>query len=156
MNEREIRIYVCGASYEAERSARAIAALRERGAMVTHDWTTSAIAMRPHGGDSGLDAVLRWRATLEDLAAVDAAHVVLWLVPERGSTGAGFEAGYAFARGVTVIAAGPHTTATIFSAVATTTALDDETGVEIAVRAARRIAKRTSDPRASTIRLVEE
>lgn len=150
------RVYVCGASYEAERAARVVALLRERGAVVTHDWTPAAIAARPHGGDVSLSAIVRWRATLDDLAAIDSAHVVLWLVSERGSTGAGFECGYAFARGVTVIAAGPHTSATIFSSIATTTAHDDETGVEIAIRAALRIAEGRRLPSTSTIRAVDE
>lgn len=150
------RIYVCGASYEAERVARVIAALRARGVVVPYDWTTAAIEARPHGGDASLTTIERWRATLDDLAAVDAAHVVLWLVPERGSTGSGFEVGYAFARGVTVIAAGPHTSATIFSSIATTTAHDDETGVEIAIRAALRIAEGRRSPSTSSIRAVDE
>lgn len=150
------RVYVCGASYEPGRAAAAVAMLRARGAEVTHDWTPAAIAARPHGGDASLSGIQRWRATLDDLAAIDAAHVVLWLVPERGSTGAGFEAGYAFARGIAVIAAGPHTNATIFSSIATTTAHDDSTGVEIAIRAAHRIAEGRRSCSSSAIRAVDE
>jgi nucleoside 2-deoxyribosyltransferase len=150
------RVYVCGASYEPERTAHAIAMLRARGAEVTHDWTPAVVVAQPHGGDVSLSGIERWRATLDDLAAVDAAHVVLWLVSERGSTGAGFEAGYAFARGVLVIAAGPYTNATIFSSIATTTAHDDETGVEIAIRAARRVVEGRHSPSSSSIRAVDE
>ncbi len=152
------RVYVCGASYEAERARAVIDSLREFGAEVSHDWTTHVIDARAHGGDAKLNALDRWRATVDDLAGVDRAHAILWLVPERGSTGSGFEVGYAFARGIPIIASGPHVLATIFSSAAVTSTPDDALGVEVAIRAALRVltGQERAEAKTSKVRRIGE
>ncbi len=136
-----VRVYVCGASYEPERAAVVIALLEARGIVVTHDWTIQALSTRGHGGDAALSAVERWRATVEDLTGVDRAHLILWLVPEDGSTGAGFEVGYAFRAGIPIVACGPFLHRSIFTVLASTSATTDAGGVEVVARVGPRVAR---------------
>lgn len=133
-------VYVCGASREAERVAEVIAYVRELGAVVSYDWTSCAIASRHAGGDRGRPRDHAFAISTECLDAVKTSDVILWIVPEDGSTGAGFECGAGWSRGIPIVAGGPHIMATVFYTQARVSHPDDRTAAEIAVRLATMIA----------------
>jgi hypothetical protein len=89
------RIYVAGPSRELERCERVIAAVRDRGHMITHDW---AAVMRAVGTpDSDLEDEMLRPYLADDLGGVHHAQSLLVLLPTRGHTSSGLfvELGYA-------------------------------------------------------------
>lgn len=102
------RVYVIGSSSELERAERVIAALRERGVEITHDWTASVRAARAagHATDATVGREDAMRAARENRGAIESADVVIALVPEMPSTGYGYDLGVAHAAMVDVIRSG--------------------------------------------------
>lgn len=95
-----LKVYVAAGSSEAARAADLIAKLRAAGVHVTYDWTPAVLL-----GSSDLrDPAIAAR----EIAAALEAEVVWFLVPLRGSSGAGFEVGVAYHAGRIVVCSGPH------------------------------------------------
>jgi nucleoside 2-deoxyribosyltransferase len=93
-----VKIYVAaGSKTDRERARAFMAALREVGHEITFDWVEVL------GTDHRSEAV-----AFAEIAAVRDADAVCFLVPASGSTGAGFEVGFAYAIGVPILAIGPH------------------------------------------------
>lgn len=109
-----IRCYVIGASAELERAERVIAALRERGVEITHNWCADVRAARAagHASDADLPLAEAREHAQRDLHGVERAEVVLLLSPAAPSFGAGVEWGYALRHHATtgrfVVAGGPR------------------------------------------------
>jgi len=108
-----LRVYVSASSREVSRAKRLIAHLPLAGIHVTHDWTDSVEASP--GGDASLSDEQRRTVADADLAGVDAADVVIWLVASIPSWGAPFEAGYAVGKGKPVVAVGTNLACTAFA-----------------------------------------
>jgi nucleoside 2-deoxyribosyltransferase len=103
-----LNVYVAGASAEVDRAERVIAALRAAGINITHDWTPDVRAVEAAGGPTTLEDQERLDRALVDVAAVRRADFVVMLAPEppHASTGAGFESGVAYERGLPLVVAG--------------------------------------------------
>jgi hypothetical protein len=106
-----LNVYVAGASgslVEVERAERVIARLRAAGVNVTHDWTPDVLDVYRRGGPGCLEDEERLLRATCDVDAVRRADRVLMLAPEPpvASTGAGFETGVAYERGVRMAVAG--------------------------------------------------
>ncbi len=108
-----LRVYVSASSAEVNRAKRMIAHLPLAGIHVTHDWTASVEASP--GGDASLSDEQRRSVADADLAGIDAADVVIWLVASIPSWGAPFEAGYAVSKGKPVVAVGVNLACTAFA-----------------------------------------
>lgn len=108
-----LRVYVSASSAEVNRAKRMISNLRCVGIHVTHDWTASVEASP--GGDASLSDEQRRSVADADLAGIDAADVVIWLVASIPSWGAPFEAGYAVSKGKPVVAVGVNLACTAFA-----------------------------------------
>ena len=87
------RVYVIGSSAELERAERVIAALRERGVEITHDWTASVRAARAagHASDATLSREKQKQIATRCIRGVMRADVVLLLWSKSPSFGAGGE-----------------------------------------------------------------
>jgi hypothetical protein len=96
-----LRVYVAAGSLEAERAALWIERLRAAGVEITFDWTPEVIGGAADSRNPEVAAA--------ELNAVVRAEVVWFLVPMTGSSGGGFELGFAY-RGnqQTTICSGPH------------------------------------------------
>jgi hypothetical protein len=116
----QLRVYVAGASADMSDPIWAMNQLREKGAIITLDWTPmvkSAIA----SGNTGncLDNLpLAATAARCDIAAVRTAHVVWIVTPKSREHGCGLwvEMGAAIAYGVHVVISGPQASRSIFAA----------------------------------------
>lgn len=95
-----LKVYVAAGSSEAARAADIIERLRAAGVHVTYDWTPAVLL-----GSSDLRDP---RVAQLEVEAALAADVVWFLVPARGSSGAGFEVGVAYHAGRIVVCSGPH------------------------------------------------
>lgn len=131
-----IGVYIAGASAELERCERAVAAARERGLHVTHDWTVSVRANLAAGvRDVDLPSDTVARHAYEDLTGVRDARVVVLLVPAPhvASTGCWVELGYALAIGRRVVlSADLVTRRCIFESLASVRAATDADAVALA------------------------
>ena len=97
-------VYVAASSREVYRAVAAMDALRKAGIEVPFDWTRRVIAE----GTASLDQCQRNAAVAyEEVAAVRRSNFLWLLIPEHGSTGAGFESGIAYERGIPLIISGP-------------------------------------------------
>lgn len=95
-----MKIYLAGASEEAERCAAAMQQLQELGHAITEDWTVSVLA---NGADDDCTVATLREAAHRNVAGVKAADLLIVLVPkERGSIGWSFEMGCALANLVDV------------------------------------------------------
>lgn len=101
-------VYVAGASAELERAESAIRRARAQGLVVTYDWPISFRAAQATGGDDSLGRADRYRVACEDRDGVLRARALWLLAPRRGSTGAGFELGLAYAWGKHVVVSGEN------------------------------------------------
>jgi nucleoside 2-deoxyribosyltransferase len=116
-----MRIYVAGASAEAEGNRAAIQKCRAMGYDCTHDWTRSVFKHRALGqSDAMLSQAERHGYAAGDLAGVRQADIFWLRVPKNGSTGAWIELGYALGLGKEILVSGDHLRS-IFSALATVT-----------------------------------
>lgn len=97
-----LSVYVCGSSDEIDAVRTWIDRVKERGARVTYDWTTSEGYRRPL-----TDAERREQARI-DLDAVRSASVVWLIAPAEKSEGSHAELGAALVLGKRVIVSGPH------------------------------------------------
>lgn len=86
-----------------------IARLREKGVVITHDWTPSDDP-HTHLPELELAIVRQHEIASEDLKGVDDAEVVWVISAPTGGTGCWIEMGYAFARGKLVVLSGPRRT----------------------------------------------
>lgn len=124
-----MKVYVAGSSRELPRAKRVIAALRERGITVTHDWPAQIEAV---GEANPVDASDEQRFTWawDCLEALQDAECSLFLLPETETTGMWVELGYALSMPKTVFMAGEH--ASIFTATVdyTQRAANDDVAVE--------------------------
>jgi hypothetical protein len=119
-------VYVCAASSEAARAARAMDAVRAAGFDVAHDWLAAIVAagVAANPPDASRDQRARWGA--DCLYAVRAADAVWLLAPDAPTAGAWIEFGYALARGLPTVVSGPNCAASIFCALASEVATDDQ------------------------------
>lgn len=117
-------VYVAGAWIEQSvRAKLVIKALRERGVIITHDWTLPdghhelQPGRKMEKSESGLSTVVRRGYALADLRGVRESDMVFLCVPATEGRGAGcfVETGYALALGRPVVFAGPNWKATIFA-----------------------------------------
>lgn len=133
------RVYVAGSSAEVSRAEAAIAALTAAGLTVTSVWPAIIREARAAGiaTDADLDDARARHEALTCEEAVGASDVVLWLVSERPSHGAAWEASRARALGITLVAAGPHARSTIFAHRADHITPTDAAGVEHVIAWAR-------------------
>lgn len=95
-----------------------MAALRDVGVEITHDWTACVESHLAAGGDAALSPEDRERFAYEDLAGVDHADIVWLLAPVTLSRGSWFEAGYARGRGKLLGVSGRGAARSIFTALA--------------------------------------
>lgn len=114
-----MRLYLCGASAEADTVSSYMARMRAAGHTVTHDWTASVRSARARGvRDDELSIADMCALARGDLLGVLAADVVWLLVPEAQSVGAWVELGYALHCNVQTIVSG-NWRRSIFAALAT-------------------------------------
>ena len=119
-----MKIYVAGASAEAERAARFIDAARGLGHEITFDWVP--VVRSQTVPEWELPSALRRSSAREDLAGVRGADLLVVLVPHKEvlSRGVWVELGYALGRrDVTDVApkvwcVGPWAVASIFTELA--------------------------------------
>ena len=121
-----IKVYVAGASKEADRCRAAMEYARELGCVITCDWL--AEIERVGAANEGLSNEQRTESAIADLEGVIAADVFWLLAPENQSTGAWTELGYALAlrdqqrragqTPIEVVVSGPGRARSIFSALA--------------------------------------
>lgn len=109
-----LKVYVAGSSKELDRVADAMAALRESGVEVTHDWV-EVIKARGSANPLGASAADCAQWAWEDLLGVRAADVVWLMVPAQGGLGCYVEYGYALALNIPVVISGEYGR-TIFTA----------------------------------------
>lgn len=115
-----LKVYVAASSAEVERAAHVMNLLEARGDGDIAIVSTWPLAVAKAGGvgnpaDASREQRIAW--SLADLAEVDAADVVLFLVSHTPARGAYFEIGYATARGKLVFSSGganAYTTQSIF------------------------------------------
>lgn len=113
-----MKIYVAGASSEAEGNRAAIQKCRAMGFDCTHDWTKSVFKHRALGqSDASLSMAEQHGYASGDLAGVKACDVFWLRVPKNGSTGAWIEFGYAIGQGKEILVSGDHARS-IFTALA--------------------------------------
>jgi hypothetical protein len=98
-----LRVYVAGASREIARAEAVIAALREAGVEVTHDWTKTRRAQP--GDDSTLDPQVALQIATDCVSGIMNAEALLVLVPDESTHGVLVELGVAWERGLTIHAA---------------------------------------------------
>jgi hypothetical protein len=98
---RRVRVYVAGSSAERhERAKPVIAALREAGFTITHDWT-QAVDMVSDGAELTEE---QWsKCAQDDLFGVFEAEVFVFLAPQKPSRGAWVELGFALRRSYSTI-----------------------------------------------------
>jgi nucleoside 2-deoxyribosyltransferase len=116
-----LKVYVAGAT--VERHTRAIpvmAALREAGVVIMHDWTANMQTFsNAEHSDADVPEHYRKECAVLDMNGVRLADFVLLLAPdERGSSGSWVEFGLACGLGVPVIVAGARARRTIFTSLA--------------------------------------
>jgi nucleoside 2-deoxyribosyltransferase len=113
-----VRVYVAGSSGQIERAKSAIAALRERGHIVTHDWP---VLVERVGSANPPDASSADRTdwATDDLKGVHDADVFWLLMPSTDGFGAAVELGYALAHGRPVVVSGGTPSRSIFTELAT-------------------------------------
>lgn len=134
-------IYVAGSSRELDRVEGVMRALRDAAWTITHDWTADVRAAQALGlTDATLTRMERERHARADTSAIDAADVFLLLIPTTSSIGVWFEFGYALARGIRTIAAGPGAKKSIFTELATVVYRTDDAAIEALCGRARRSA----------------
>lgn len=133
-----LRVYVAGAWLEqATRAKPILRMLRDRGILITHDWTLPDGHPQLEGREEivkseyGLDPRTRRGYALADLRGVREADLVLLAIPQWEARGAGcfFEAGYAVRAGTPLMIAGPNWKATIFAELAINCFETDEEAV---------------------------
>ena len=111
-----LTVYVAGASAEVDMIVGYMAALREGGVHITHDWTPDVIlARRMCVSERELAGALRMKAASEDFAGVASADILWLVVPEASSVGCWAELGYAHGVGTPIVASGPCVLRTIFT-----------------------------------------
>lgn len=99
-----LKVYVAAGSSDAARAADIIKRLRAAGVHVTYDWTADVLKE----GSAQANLLPRDpRIALAEIRGVGEAEVVWFLVPRIGSSGAGFELGYAYGIGKVLICSGP-------------------------------------------------
>lgn len=103
------RVYVAGGSSEAALVASLIKRLRAAGVEVTLDWPALVLEHLAAGSPERHDDVIMANADL-CAAAVRRADLVWWMVPEKLSEGASYEAGLAGGMEKLVLVSGPHVT----------------------------------------------
>lgn len=118
-------IYVAASSKQLWRAKQAMAALRERGYTISHDWVldveTVGSANPPDASDTDRET---W--AYADLKGVRTADAVWVLMPaENPSFGAGVEFGVALGCGIPIIASGCNNTS-IFTSLAVCYDRDDQ------------------------------
>lgn len=107
-----LRVYVAGASKEAQRCRYMMDAVVRVGAVLTLDWL--AAIEKEGAANEGLTHEKRQHYAKEDMQAVLDAHVLFLLAPMLPSTGAWTELGIALAANklrkhkITIITAGPQ------------------------------------------------
>lgn len=116
---RPLQVYVAGAWVEKEtRSKVWMARLRERGIIITHDWTVHEVASTVCT-DAMLPDGERIKRATEDLWGVRNADLIWLLAPiERGASGAWTEFGIALGREIPIVVSGPTWQRTIFTSLA--------------------------------------
>jgi hypothetical protein len=134
-----MRVYVAGASAELERCERVMAALREGGCVISHDWTPSIREAIARGvSEEQLDDHEARRLSGVDYDAIERAHVVLFLAPETVTRGAWAELGYAgclMRRGeLDVYVSGPAARKSIFTRQSSAIFLSDDDAISAIVR----------------------
>lgn len=117
-----IRIYVAASSKEIDRAKAMMQLLRDAGMEITHDWTEDIRKAREAGyaADSDLPFAARKEHVIRDLAAVDRAHALVYLVPEFPSDGAASERQRAYDRKGRIIASDPLHKRRLFDVLVTT------------------------------------
>lgn len=117
-----MNIYVAAAFAEYPRARAAMAALRARGHVITHDWTALADVYP----NDDAPTHLRQLHAREDLEGVRDADLVIVLTPADRSRGAGLwvEMGAALALGKPVVIAGEQRARNVFCELATQTEHD--------------------------------
>lgn len=103
-----MKVYVAGSSSELDRVRAVMAALREAGHEITHDWTEDVLAAREagHASDATVDDAHADKCAARDLRGIREADAFILLRREPASFGASFEAGYALAVATGVDATG--------------------------------------------------
>jgi nucleoside 2-deoxyribosyltransferase len=109
-----VAVYVAGSSAELDRARHVMAALRLHGITVTSTWLEAIEAAGT--ANEGLTRGQRIGAATTCEREVESSDVLLLLVPsEPSGIGCGWEAGYARALGLHLVAAG-RTERTVFAA----------------------------------------
>ncbi len=108
-----MRVFVAGASAEAERVRAAMDRVEVEGWTLALDWLA---AIEKEGTANDMPRAKRATYALIDWDAVRGADVLWLLAPHRPSTGAWVELGLALAHGVRVVTSGPASERCIYAA----------------------------------------
>ena len=117
-----MRIYVAASSAELHRARTTMRAVVELGHALAHDWVA---LVDEFGANPKAAARERQGWANGCLSAVRSSDLLWVLSPADGqSLGVGAELGYAYARGIPIIASGPGTELTVFTSLARAFATD--------------------------------
>ena len=114
--ELPLKVYVAGASSEMDRATAAVLQLRAAGHELTSTWLDT-VAKVGDANPSSASGEQRRSWSITDLAEVERADVLWFLVPSSGTTrGAWCEQGFSYALGKVIVCSGTNTTQSIFCA----------------------------------------
>lgn len=134
-----MKVYVAGASAEADMIALYMDRLRAAGLEITHDWVAGLKANIAAGKpDALLSAEERAQYAETDLDAIAEADVFWLLAPENASTGAWVELGYAlsYQDGLSIVVSGAARRRCIFVSLADSQFEAHDTACEYIIAAA--------------------
>lgn len=113
----DIRLYLCGsvvgrsARETREEREAAAAAVRSHGWQpvdpIAGEYAAQVGKRKVSDGDSGLSATT---VALKDRWLIDRCDILLWLTADRATYGSCIEVGYAWAKGITIVAVDPAQT----------------------------------------------